>query len=338
MKIFLSLFLLVQACSLEAKISIKKFSFSSFIVQEKQITLADYPDAFNPSILKVNDGYLLSFRYCPNRSYDYLSYIGIARLNDQFECISSPQLLDMRISNPEIPSHTEDARLISVDEKIYLLFNDDPISKAPTPQDRRDIFLAELIINDTTIDMMPAVKLKHPLEYENQRIQKNWTPFDWKGTLLLSYQINPHEILSPDLETGEATPLYKTKIPKYWPLGQLRGGTPAQLVDNEYLAFFHSSTMLKTPASPKHQKYHYFMGAYTFEKDPPFRIKKFSLGPIVGSTFYSAQDVAKHVIFPGGFVYTAPYLYVVYGRDDREIWLVIIDKKGLMEHLEGVQF
>lgn len=51
-----------------------------------------------------------------------------------------------------------------------------------------------------------------------------------------------------------------------WNYGELRGGTEAKLVGNQYLAFFHSQGTIHSRFSMT-----YWMGAYTFSKEPPFR-------------------------------------------------------------------
>jgi hypothetical protein len=51
-----------------------------------------------------------------------------------------------------------------------------------------------------------------------------------------------------------------------WNYGELRGGTEAKLVGDEYLAFFHSQGTVHSRFSMT-----YWMGAYTFSREPPFR-------------------------------------------------------------------
>jgi hypothetical protein len=51
-----------------------------------------------------------------------------------------------------------------------------------------------------------------------------------------------------------------------WNYGQLRGGTEAKLVGDEYLAFFHSRGTIHSRSSIT-----YWMGAYTFTRKAPFR-------------------------------------------------------------------
>lgn len=50
----------------------------------------------------------------------------------------------------------------------------------------------------------------------------------------------------PDLEIGLCTSFVKSEMKYQWKWGVLRGGTRAELVDGEYLAFFHSSNSART--------------------------------------------------------------------------------------------
>ena len=51
------------------------------VISAKQIYLDDYPDAFNPSMIKFGKGYLLIFRYCPDTyNVPWVCYIGVVLL------------------------------------------------------------------------------------------------------------------------------------------------------------------------------------------------------------------------------------------------------------------
>lgn len=89
---------------------------------------------------------------------------------------------------------------------------------------------------------------------------------------------------------------------------------------------------------------HYFMGAYTFSSEPPFAITKISPKPIVGKGFYSGIPYTSYywkknqrVIFPGGYLYDDDFIWVAYGREDHEIWIVKLNREGLIQSLETVQ-
>ncbi len=309
----------------------------NLVIETKRIYLEAYPDAFNPSIIKTDYGYLLTFRYCPDRTLDSYSFVGVVRLDESFEQISPPQLLDTRYGDTIIPPHSEDGRILYVEGRMYVIYNDNQELILCTNKNRRDIFVAELIDNGDNFTLVSPVKLKHLQKYEDQLWQKNWVPFDWQGILLMGYSIRPHEVLFADLINGDCHALGISKVKYDWKYGILRGGTPALMVGNEYLAFFHSSLRKKSDVSNGKKLLHYFMGAYTFSPKPPFAIQKISTEPIIADGFYTKSDALKRIIFPGGFVVNGDLIYVVYGKDDREIWIATIDKNKLMSSMKAVR-
>lgn len=199
------------------------------------------------------------------------------------------------------------------------------------------MYLAQVQYKKKSFVLSQPIKLYHYDQYNHQKWQKNWVPFEWNGVLLLSYSLNPHDILYPNFDTGKCLSIYKTQSFINWHFGGLRGGTPAILVNGEYLAFFHSSIYMSSPVSEDMPRFHYFMGAYTFSSEPPFNITKMTALPIVGNGFYTYSGSEKRVIFPGGYAVAEPYLHVAYGKDDCEIWIATIDKKLLQQILEPVQ-
>jgi predicted GH43/DUF377 family glycosyl hydrolase len=324
---FLTLLLLGQisfVCSQEIE---------GLVVANRRIHISEYPKAWNPSLIKTDQGYLLVFRYMPNADKPWISRIGLILLDDSFQFISPPQLLITRQTQKKTPSQAEDARIISYQGQLYLIYNDN--LDCEPPHERRDMFIAPLAYSSGKFTLRPAVKLIHADKYETQsRWQKNWVPFIWKDKLLLGYSLTPHEILEPTLTTGQCHTLCATPTRSHWRWGQLRGGAPAQLVDGEYLAFFHSSLMTITEASRGEACMHYFMGAYTFSADPPFAITRISPCPIKAKEFYSPSDSGKKVIYPGGYAVSGPHIHLAYGRNDCEIWIATLDKERLLSTLK----
>ena len=86
---------------------------------------------------------------------------------------------------------------------------------------------------------------------------------------------------------------------------------------------------------------HYFMGAYTFSANPPFKITRISREPIIGKNFYHGTSYKTwkplHVVFPGGFVESDGYIWILYGRQDHEIWVAKLDKQKLFDGLIPVK-
>lgn len=211
----------------------------------------------------------------------------------------------------------EDPRLINICGNNYLIYND---LKSSENKNERVIYLEQ---------GSPHSKLKLELGINFQ--EKNWSPFEYNGELHFIYKITPHVIMKlSDAAQKEIQLIHNEEtfhVPKFWRWGEPRGGTPAILVDGEYLTFFHSSFRAK-------DKLIYVMGAYTFESKPPFNIKKFSRFPIIFKNCYSAPlkntaDQNKRVIFPTGLIRMNDKLYLFCGENDCAIRVLEIDTQSL---------
>lgn len=315
--------------ALEAdKIHADKIKEQKIIKGIKRICLEKYPDAYNPSILKIKEGFLLSFRYVPDR-FKSFSYIGIVKLNENLDVISEPVLLDTKFDYL-LDSQAEDARLFRYDDKIYLIYNDCPNEVwLGFESQRRDMYMVELKTEGERFVLSKPLKLVHAKKYPTTKVQKNWVPFEWNGQLFLTYSINPHEVLWVDYESGMCHSVFETNLYLNWNYGPLRGSAPPQIVDGEYLSFFHSCIQTVSPATRGEKLWHYYMGAYSFSKSPPFHLTSMSPYPITTKGFYTYLLSWKRVIFPGGFEVIGNNIYLAYGRDDWEIWIATLDKNEL---------
>lgn len=304
-----------------------------FILETKQILFQDFPNSFNPSLVEFNDNYLLTFRFSPDVNYQpWISHIVVVLLNQEFSPISKPQIIETRQGGGSIPSQAEDARVFSYRGRNFIIYNDNTEVVFPTYHDRRDLYLAELFFKEGIFSLSAPQKL-FCSQKSAQLWQKNWVPFEWNQALFFGYMVVPHEILYPNLYTGECYSCYRTEMDFVWEGGMIKGGTPALPVDGEYLSFFHSSKYMSSNVSQGFDLWHYFMGAYTFSSKPPFAIKKVSPYPIIEEGFYDEGFSYKKVIFPGGFVVKGDKIFLAYGKDDSEIWIAVLDIKGLKESL-----
>jgi predicted GH43/DUF377 family glycosyl hydrolase len=308
-----------------------------FVLETKQIHIPDYPEAFNPSIIPWEDGYLLSFRVIPQAFLTFHSEIGLIRLDKDFNTIGSAQLLATRDSKSLIYSRAEDGRLIYINGKLWLVYTDntDPvISKGGFR-----MYLAEIIFDGLFFTLQNIEAITKFEGADSNRREKNWVPFDKDDEMLLAYSLIPHRIFRPLIGTGECETVVTTVNDIHWEWGELRGGTQAiQINAQEYLSFFHSSLKMITNHSDGREMPHYFMGAYTFSTEFPYQLLKISAEPIVGKNFYHGQKYKPYwgsvrVVFPCGFIYNDDFIWIVYGRQDHEVWVVRLDKKGLLNSL-----
>lgn len=307
------------------------------ITFSRRILLKEFPNACNPSIIKTEYGILLSFRVPRSFHEFWINEIGVVLLNDSFEPISSPQLLWIR-STEVYPPYYQDCRLFRYNGKLYILYGDCndfnfPAHLNPFATSKEYMNIAELKYENGKFTVVNPIKLTYLQKLNHQQREKNWVPFEWNGKLLLSYYPSPHEIMEADLSSGLCQHLCTTTPRIAWNWGTIRGGTPATLVNGEYLTFFHSSLRMKSKASGT-TKPHYFMGAYTFSSQPPFAITRISALPITAKGMYTRTDYAALVIFPCGYFVQGENVYVSYGRNDREVWVAEISLQKLLSSLK----
>lgn len=305
-----------------------------FVLEKKQIWISEYPAAYNPSIVRWHGKLLMSFRVLTNPNNSWHSHIGLVWLDENFNPISKPQLLDTRPNRPHCPSKSEDARIFTVNDSLYIIYND---NEEFYDYGLRRMHYSEVLYNGREFFVNP--ECIHTYEgASHDKWEKNWVPFDYNGSLLLAYSIVPHRIFLPLFGYGTCETVASTTSVFSWPWGKNRlfGGTPALKVDGQYLAFFHSSIKMDTVQSGYMETWHYFMGAYTFNPEPPFAITQVSYLPIIGKGLYDNPLIYKRVIFPGSFVFDENYIWISYGREDAESWILKLDRKMLMHNLRPV--
>ena len=322
----------------------------SFVLETNKIEIPGHPHAFNPSIIRWRGSLLLSFRELffseafsfPIQSSG-LSHMGLVFLNDDFSLDGEAQMINIPsgIFPYAVQGRSEDARLINIDERLYIVYSDNP--NEILTEDGFRMFVGELDYNDDGFFLRSLEALMHFPGESPSRREKNWVPFNYRRNLLLAYSIQPHLILRPFLDGSEECNMCAFSSQEIsWKWGELRGGTPALRIGNEYLSFFHSSIEIATVHSNGQVVPHYFIGAYTFQKDPPFALTQMSPEPIIGENFYHGQTYPYYwkpvqVVFPCGFVFDDRHIWMVYGRQDHEIWIAKIDRAGLFSSLVPVK-
>lgn len=326
--------LLFCGTQLNALIDLEDLS-QEFVLETKKIDIPGYPDAFNPGIIRWRGSLLMSFRNIPNPKQSYTSYLGLVWLDEEFNLAGDPQILQLDKS-PLTPSRAEDGRLLTVGDKLYIVYSDN--KDALITRGGFRVYLAELQYDGQTFSV-DQIECLSKYEGESKSIrEKNWTPFDYEGTLLLAYSLDPHRIFLPIKGTGSCETIYTTQSDISWKWGTLRGSTPGILQGDEYLAFFHSSCDMATIHSEGKLISHYFIGAYIFSNEPPFEITKISPEPIIGKGFYKGRTYKPYwkpicAVFPCGYILDDHYIWVTYGRQDREVWIVKLDRKALFKSL-----
>lgn len=317
-------------------LNMEKFS-QNFILENRQIIFPQHPDAFNPSIIRWQGTLLLSFRvFNPEtRLYPF----GLVWLDEDFNPIGTPQLLQLPYHNPVFPSKQQDPRLIEVSGRLFMIYNNQ--QEDVVHREMRRMFIVEIIYDGEKF--VPGTP-ECLLDYENKsemRFEKNWVPFEYNGTLLLAHSIFPHRIYRPLLGKGACETVATTQGIIPWDWGHPRGGTQALFDEDHYIAFFHSWKDIPTLQSNGKKISHYVMGAYTFETHPPFALTAISPEPIVAKEFYRPPYYKTwkplRCVFPAGILLDEDYIWVTYGRQDHEMWIAKFDKKALMQSLVPLQ-
>ncbi len=307
-----------------------------FVIQTKRINLSGFPCAFNASIIDWNGFLLMSFRtYSENGS---TNNIGLVLLDQDCNPVGEPQLIAMPFTDDYCFTKRQDPRLIQSNGHLYLVYNNH--LKTVTDREIRRMLVAELFFDGR---QFYAEQSNIFLDFEGEspaKTEKNWVPFDYDNTLLLSYGVNPHQVLQPILGTNTCQTIATSRFLSDWQWGALRGGTQALKIGDEYLAFFHSSRNLPSLHSNGKVMLHYFMGAYTFSAEPPFTITKVSPDPIIGDHFYDGPMYKTwkplRAVFPCGMVVQGDTIWVSYGKQDHEVWVAKIDKQQLLNSLVPV--
>lgn len=318
---------------------------SDLVLTTKKISIRNMPACYNASIIKYGPGYLIFFRYDIKdkniKDQDmYFSYIGCAELDSNFDQ-TSKEFTTINTGN----NHSEDPRVFSVGKKTYLAYITSNFTK--------ETFFSTVNISQIDLETR-KLKFATALEMNLSITEKNWTPFEYIDSegqphFYLQYSLNPHKILQlPDPQINHLvhhifpkTDVFQTihweNKSSGW--GDLRGGTPALNIGDEYLAFFHTCFRDKNGSS------WYTMGAYTFEKQAPFRITAISQYPILFDGIYdtaclNGAKTNRLVIFPLNFVVEEEkgkeVIHLSCGENDSAIKIITLDKTNLLKSLKKI--
>lgn len=305
---------------------------TGIITSVKKVDISSLSSQHNPSIATIGDGYLLFFRYDePSFKNDRLrvfSNIGCIELDRNFEPLEK--------KHSKIETHSsfsEDARFFQNGDHFFLVYND----LLPRFEDRRGICIGEIDLDSRRLEYVTRLDLR------TNGTEKNWTPFSHSGKIHFLYTINPQKIVTlPDPRKNllhRSPDSFQLNLDWSSKWGVLRGGSPAHLVGEEYLAFFHSSFEDSSGII------WYIMGAYTFASSSPFKITRISPHPILFKGIYdtpyaSIANPKIRSIYPAGFVCETregkELIHVSCGENDSGIKIISMDKNALLSSLKAV--
>jgi len=188
----------------------------------------------------------------------------------------------------------EDVRLIEFKNAIWCVCT----CRLTNPAGDNEIVLFKL---NSEYKMEKILRLKG---YEDNRCQKNWTPFVENNELYILYSSEPTIILKPDLETGQCEII--KKIETTYDYSRYRGSSQLLPYNNGYLYIIHEVTF--------RDNRRYYLHRFVF-MDSNHKIQQVS--PI----FYL---VNKTIEFVSGMSYDhlKQNVYITLGYEDKKAYLV----------------
>lgn len=201
----------------------------------------DFKNFYNPSITKINGEFYINVR---NSNY----FMEIKNNSLTYKVYKNNELVDINNNNPvitnnifcklnsnlDITNHNlintdnfselfkynfsikgiEDVRIIQLYDKLYFIGNSREVSEDNSPK----MILGEYDYNNNIAKNMVLL-----YGYEDNKCQKNWSPFIYEGKLLFLYSYSPLTILEPNLNTGECKVYKKSQQELNYDF--LRGGS-----------------------------------------------------------------------------------------------------------------
>lgn len=166
---------------------------------------------------------------------------------------------------------------------------------------------------------------------KNSGHEKNWLFFFRDGRPHMVYGATPHTLVELDDKFQKPVEHVTTNpnIEWIWTFGEIRGGTPPVLIDDEYWTFFHSSMPWREDG-----KRWYVMGAYAFQSTPPFQITRITTRPLLcGSKNDRWAEGKPLVVFPCGALMREGKWLVTGGLNDLDTFFIEIPHTELLERM-----
>ncbi len=296
-----------------------------------------YGRTFNPGIIAIEGGYLLSFRSNTAGVFSWIKHNLLLERKIYLNFITLDQSFSPKGKISSFAQGGQDARLIEVKGGIYAVYNDESQEETLA----RRMFISEVVLEDKQVRLCPKKKLTFPKtkEFAERGLitsdrEKNWSPFVYEGALYFVYLINPHVILKADLETGVCREVIENQTFPFWSYNVPRGGTPALLVGDEYLTFFHADTSTESRWHKRLDRGGYYFGAYSFAKEFPFQITRRTTLPLYPKHLPWAR---RKIVYPSGFIVKDNRFFLFAGVTDRSVYVFEIKKEKLDLLLQRVE-
>ncbi len=199
-------------------------------------------------------------------------------------------------------SNAEDARVVrGPDDTIWIVFTE-AIYDRPPWKVRMRVALIQAGHSMFEAELKPMIRFG--ANGNDNGSEKNWQLFFIGQRMFFSYRPYPHSVIEVKPATMEVIGTWDAKTVQdwVWQYGPLSGGTPPIPWRGAMVSFYHGSM----PHPTKRRRY--FMGAYTFEAKPPFRVLEVT-PPLLRGSLNDPQsmDPPNHpglpiVVFPVGLI------------------------------------
>jgi len=226
---------------------------------------------YNPSMADFNNETFYSYRWHPNPK-NWRTEIAIVRNG-----VEKPLLPPEQYAKHSI----EDGRFFVWQKKLHLSVT---VARSRVSGQSLDPCISgygELREEFEGWRLHNWIEPKHP-DNTWSKATKNIVYFQRGEHLLMTWTTSPNHVVHQLDEVGRIVTGWRTESPKC-PFGSYRGGTQSFSYEGSRLRFCHA-----VQNNPKAVQYWgYYLAAYVFEPDPPFRILKVSQQPIMGGNeFY----------------------------------------------------
>lgn len=320
-----------------------------YLVEDvKEIRLRErFIRPFNPAVIRCEDHYVVVFRSTTAGLWSYLKRY-LFKIHDEknywvrldFDCnqISAVRELVVPCDEAGMKWSPEDFRFVDVEGQIYGVFNDQMGRVGSKSPHRRSMYMAKFVFVEDRLEVRDRICLNFAGAVEFYKgvdiesfVEKNWTPFVFENEIHLLYTIDPLLVLKPNLKTGECLEVFRENF-QVSHLGFPRGGTPAIDMGDRFLSFYH--VLYRGPERRlfgylKGQCY--YMSAFAFSKEAPFRIVGKIDAPIGAKNMYQK----KKIVFPSALIEQGDEFYLFWGVDDRLMFVGKVQMDRLIESFEG---
>jgi hypothetical protein len=233
----------------------------------------------------------------------------------------------------------EDPRAVVIGERLYLFYV--VIEKNA---DGKILGSCEMLTEfvAATFPLVPIRSFqlpKNPVsdpQRANTTWEKNWVPFALNdGNIALIYTHQPWTILhlnvAPEVPIPEFLAVFSIGEIK-WDYGEIRGGTPPIVFDeNSLITFFHSAQVIGS-------RNVYMVGACVFRNSPPYEPRLITTEPLLVARYRTTAarfgwGVLASVIFPLGAIQQNSIFKLLCGIDDGEIGIFAMTTEELKSRL-----